>query len=91
MLLLIYSNIKYFFECILEVIVLFCYRSPLTTVQAGAYTTQKDKYQFRRLATGYYVCYLVKLFMNETMNVWFIFDYPHVHISLNFLQDSLNL
>jgi hypothetical protein len=37
------------------------------------------------------VCYLVKLFMNEIMNVWFNFDYPHVHVSLTFLQDSLNL
>jgi hypothetical protein len=73
------------------VLVLFCYRFPLTTVQAGAHTTQKDKYQFRRLVTGYYVCYLVKLFMNETMNVWFSFDYPHVHVSLTILQDSLNL
>jgi hypothetical protein len=73
----------------MEVPVLFCYRFPLTTVQAGAHTTQKDK--FSRLATCYYVCYLVKLFMNETMNVWFSFDYPHVHVSLTFLQDSLNL
>jgi hypothetical protein len=46
MLLLIYSNIKYFFECILEVIVLFCYRFPLTTVQEGAHITQKDNTSF---------------------------------------------
>ena len=72
-------------------LVLLCYRFPLTIVQAGAHTTQKDKYQFRRVATGYYVCYLFKLFMNETMNVWFNIDYPHVHVSLTFLQDSLNL
>jgi hypothetical protein len=37
------------------------------------------------------VCYLVKLFMNETMNVWLSFDYPHAHVSLTFLQNSLNL
>jgi hypothetical protein len=37
------------------------------------------------------VCYLVKLSKNEIMNVWFSFDYPHVHVSLNVLQDSLNL
>jgi hypothetical protein len=30
------------------------------------------------------MCYLVKLLMNETMNVWFSFDYPHVHVSLIF-------
>ena len=30
------------------------------------------------------MCYLVKLSKNEIMNVWFSFDYPHVHVSLIF-------
>jgi hypothetical protein len=64
MLLLIYSNIKYFFECILEVLVLFCYRFPLTTVQAGAHTTQKDNTSF---VDQLQIIMCVKLFMNEIM------------------------